>query len=247
MSRKAKAVGTLFLTIGLVLGLATAALANIARIYIDCDSVDVKFSLFPATGVNSATVIINGSAHSVTWTGSDHTASFSIAPQDGDTVTVQASWTTSSGETGSTSSSKTIEGCTPSPSPSPSPTPTHSPSPSPTPTEIPSPSPTPSESPSPSPTPSESPSPSPTSTAISPPPTTGTSPPPPAEVVVKPATTKPESGGQAEGGAGGGAAQLAFTGPTGALRAIGAFALLMFMTGVALLWIGRYRGVHRGS
>jgi hypothetical protein len=43
------------------------------------------------------------------------------------------------------------------------------------------------------------------------------------------------------------AGALAFTGPSPALPAMASLALLSFLTGLALMWGGRYRGVHRAS
>jgi hypothetical protein len=66
---------------------------------------------------------------------------------------------------------------------------------------------------------------------------------------VKPGTTKPKpgAGGQAEGGPGGSAGTLAFTGPTSGMPVIVGLAGFLFMTGLAFLWLGRHRGRHRAS
>jgi hypothetical protein len=249
MSQKAKMAAVLMMTLGLVLGAATAALAHTVAIKIHCNEVRVTFDLFPSTGTHSATVDIDGDVHSISWSGQTHTVTFPISAENGDVVTVDVEWHSSQGLEGTASSSMTVMDCGPEPSPSPSPSPTTSPSPSPSPTTSPSPSPSPSPtaspSPSPSPSPTTSPSPSPAPVVTTPPP-----PPPGGEAEVKPQVVQPKPGGQAAGQAQGGqaAGALAFTGPTPAFPVIASLAALLFLTGLAtLVWGSKYRGVHRAS
>ena len=249
MSRKTKIAAVLMMTVGLVLGAATASLAHTVAIKIHCNEVRVTFDFFPSTGTHSATVTIDGDVHSVSWSGRTRTFFFPISAENGDVVTVDVEWSSSEGLEGTASSSMTVMDCAPEPSPSPSPSPTTSPSPSPSPTASPSPSPSPSPtaSPSPSPSPTTSPSPSPAPAVTTPPP-----PPPDGDAAeVKPQAVRPKPGGQAEGGAQGGQAAaggLAFTGPSPALPMIASLAVLSFLTGLAMLmWGNRYRGVHRAS
>jgi hypothetical protein len=108
----------------------------------------------------------------------------------------------------------------------------------------PSPSPTSSPSPSPSPSPTESPTPSPTPSAPASPSPGGPTPSPEPEVEVEGGTTGGSPNGQAHGGAGG-PGQLAFTGPPPTMPLLASFAVVSFLAGLALLWAGRYRGVHR--
>jgi hypothetical protein len=258
MSPKAKMAAVLLMTVGLVLGAATAALAHQVSVKIHCNEVRVMFTFFPDTGTHSATVTIGGvetggGVHSISWTGSTHTRVFPITAQNGDVVTADVVWESSDGFSGTVFTTGTVMDCEPgpSPSPSPSPSPTTSPSPSPSPTTSPSPSPSPSPttSPSPSPSPTTSPSPSPTSPA--PPPTSPPAPPGGGEAEVQPQVVQPKPGGQAVGQAQGGqvaAGALAFTGPSPAVPMIGSLAALSFLTGLAaLMWGGKYRGVHRAS
>jgi hypothetical protein len=241
-----------------VLGTATAALAHTVEIKIDCDSVDVKFGNFPSGPGHSATITIDGSARSTSWSGSTHSVSYAINPPNGHQVSVQVAWTSNEGRHGSASASKTLYCQQPSPSPSPthspspSPSPTHSPSPSPSPTHSPSPSPSPTHSPSPSPTPTGTPSPTPTGTPTTPPPTTPPVAPPTSDsgddddVAVQGQGVGQGPSGQAGSGAAAPAESgaLAFTGGA-ALPAVGGLALFLFLTGSTLLWRGRYRGGHR--
>jgi hypothetical protein len=113
----------------------------------------------------------------------------------------------------------------------------------PSPSPSPSPSPTTSPSPSPSPSPTDSPTPSPTPTSPTPPSPEEPTPSPEPEVVVE-GKTGGSPGGQAQDGAGG-PGQLAFTGPSPVLPVLGSLAVFSLLTGLALLWAGRYRGVHR--
>jgi hypothetical protein len=111
----------------------------------------------------------------------------------------------------------------------------------------PSPSPTTSPSPSPSPSPTDSPTPSPSPTSPTPPSPEGPTPSPEPEVEVEvEVETGGVPGGQAQDGAGG-PGQLAFTGPSPVLPVLASVAVFSFLTGLALLWAGRYRGVHRAS
>lgn len=260
MSPKTKMAAVLLMTVGLVLGAATAALAHSVAIKIHCNEVRLTFEFFPSTGTNSATVTITGAptgggVHSVSWTGTTHVAVFPLSGvENGDRVTVTVEWHSSADDqSGTTTTSQVVMDCAPSPSPSPSPSPTTSPSPSPSPTTSPSPSPSPSPttspSPSPSPSPTTSPSPSPTSPA--PPPTSPPGPPGGGEAEVQPQVVQPKPGGQAVGQAQGGqvaAGALAFTGPSPAVPMIGSLAALSFLTGLAaLMWGGKYRGAHRAS
>jgi hypothetical protein len=117
----------------------------------------------------------------------------------------------------------------------------------PSPSPSPSPSPTTSPSPSPSPSPTDSPTPSPSPTSPTPPSPEGPTPSPEPDVEVEvEVETGGAPGGQAQDGAGG-PGQLAFTGPSPVLPVLASVAVLSFLTGLALLWAGRYRGLHRAS
>jgi hypothetical protein len=219
---KGKVGAVVLMTTGWLL-LASPALAT-AQITIDCDDVTVNFFHFPE-GQHEATVEINGVVHQVSWTGSDQVFTFPIEVGfEGGTWIVHAEWEINGAPHQKTVTRTFAEGeCAAAPTPSPSPTPT------PTPTET---------------TPSPTPTPTPTETTPSPP--TETTPPPNIEEAeVKPKTIQEKpSEGRAKVAP---SSSLAFTGPRDTVPELGAIAASLFMLGLLLLWVTRYRGVHRRS
>jgi hypothetical protein len=102
-------IGAMLAVWGVTLALtAVPASAHSSPITITCETITVAYASFPSTGTNSATVTINGTAQSFTWTGSTHT--FSTSRPAG-AVTVTTNWTGADGLTGSTTATDSGEDC----------------------------------------------------------------------------------------------------------------------------------------